>query len=755
MKRYINIIILAILAVQSGGSVIRAQSEIPRLPGKFKSDAEALSVKEIRLDYRLIYVIIDSGTVYRRSANDDKERYFVGRGRVIVRDTARIDVQWNSLLGPRETIPFRSAYFCGNAVQRILGYRDSVWTQKKMDGRDHEQLRFRLEAPDRYFGVDLSGEFQTWARPDHAMLPLWIDLELDNGTQMVFYLTPEVAEQVNVFLYDKKFDYPYQLTSYPLSHFSIDDKSDGDSMIKVGTMGLTQPIKIDSTIIDVRLKESGQFDASCELVFAPGTDPRGIRLELPHLFKVDSVLDGRGEKPLFLKKLLRSNLYIGRRPEDSAASRRITIFYRGRFLVGPDLPVNMTSWFPRVPHRNLGVFTVRYTLHKDLTLLAVGEKIKDTLFGDLRSATYRTGDISYISFAAGVYDTLRDSAHGVPLTLFIRKENNQGLFNRSIPMRAMADLKKSFELFSDWFGAPIAKSLAIVDQPLNTGQSSPGLIHLSELSFEYKRDQARFRAHEVAHQWWGHTAVPATAHDLWLSEGLAEYSAALYLLDGIHDTAAFREQRDWWRRQVLQIGKIGGEYSRGYRAGPIALGRQLLDSYSPGDYRALVYYKAAYLLQMLRFEIDGPSYRTRFFEMMLADYLRASSGKKVTSVDFIGSAEKRLGKERAHAFFQNWLYGWQVPSFRCRWSTRPDNDGHPYLDVEIEAADVPAEFETPYPVEVEFADGSNELFRLDGIGRQKKHTLGPFPQNIRQVRFDPDHIILATKVEVIESQESK
>ena len=35
--------------------------------------------------------------------------------------------------------------------------------------------------------------------------------------------------------------------------------------------------------------------------------------------------------------------------------------------------------------------------------------------------------------------------------------------------------------------------------------------------------------HEMAHQWWGHMVGWKTYHDQWLSEGIAEVSAALYL----------------------------------------------------------------------------------------------------------------------------------------------------------------------------------------------------------------------------------
>ncbi len=38
-----------------------------------------------------------------------------------------------------------------------------------------------------------------------------------------------------------------------------------------------------------------------------------------------------------------------------------------------------------------------------------------------------------------------------------------------------------------------------------------------------------FLAHEIAHQWWGQGVTPGTYRDQWISEGMAQFAAALYL----------------------------------------------------------------------------------------------------------------------------------------------------------------------------------------------------------------------------------
>jgi hypothetical protein len=179
------------------------------------------------------------------------------------------------------------------------------------------------------------------------------------------------------------------------------------------------------------------------------------------------------------------------------------------------------------------------------------------------------------------------------------------------------------------------------------------------------------------------------------------------------------------------------------------MGARLLLSYSPGDYIALVYFKAAYMLEMLRFEIDGPDYRTDFFNSMLADYRRTFAEKQVSSVDFMRIAQNFLGPKRVQGFFRQWLYGWKIPDFTCRYTFVPDAKGRSMLHIVIDVSGVNNDFETPFPIEVEFAGGSKQVYRIDGVGQIREHILGPFPEDVAAVRFDPDHIILSRRTEVI------
>jgi len=58
------------------------------------------------------------------------------------------------------------------------------------------------------------------------------------------------------------------------------------------------------------------------------------------------------------------------------------------------------------------------------------------------------------------------------------------------------------------------------------------MIHLSFATFLGLADEGEdesFRAHEMAHQWWGIGVEPASYRDAWLSEGFAEFSGMWYM----------------------------------------------------------------------------------------------------------------------------------------------------------------------------------------------------------------------------------
>ena len=60
-----------------------------------------------------------------------------------------------------------------------------------------------------------------------------------------------------------------------------------------------------------------------------------------------------------------------------------------------------------------------------------------------------------------------------------------------------------------------------------------------------------FRAHEVAHQWWGIGVDYATYHDRWMSEGLSDFSGLWYLQTRRNDNDKYFDMLDRWKADIM------------------------------------------------------------------------------------------------------------------------------------------------------------------------------------------------------------
>src|SRR5882724_5198931 len=92
-----------------------------------------------------------------------------------------------------------------------------------------------------------------------------------------------------------------------------------------------------------------------------------------------------------------------------------------------------------------------------------------------------------------------------------------------------ASAARAVIIFSDMFGPVPDPTLTIIQLPDGTLRdfAAPGVLLLSQRSWDPKASD-RTIARLVASQWWGVQVLPATPGDVWISDGLARYSEALY-----------------------------------------------------------------------------------------------------------------------------------------------------------------------------------------------------------------------------------
>ena len=155
-----------------------------------------------------------------------------------------------------------------------------------------------------------------------------------------------------------------------------------------------------------------------------------------------------------------------------------------------------------------------------------------------------------------------------------------------------------------------------------------------------------FLAHEVAHQWWGQAVGWKNYHEQWLSEGLAQYFAALYAESdrgaGMFDDAARRHAR------------VGG---RAAVAGP-DLAR--LPARPHPDRRPRVPRRR---LQQVRGRAAhaAPADRRRGVLQRAADVLSRLAVQKAGTDDFRAAFEAVSRRSSSTRFFERWILGSTVP----------------------------------------------------------------------------------------------
>ena len=339
---------------------------------------------------------------------------------------------------------------------------------------------------------------------------------------------------------------------------------------------------------------------------------------------------------------------------------------------GNNVLVTSTGWYPSYGYLKRCKFKMRFACPEQYTFLSVGTKVSDKVEGEFRITEWDMSDypVSMISYNYGEF-TRDTTMTGDSIPVEVYRGKAHGGLSAGMLQNVMTDITGSTSLFSmEMEKYPFKKMLA-TEILSGHGQGMPGFLHLAWSTFQSQLvpyDDA-FRAHEVAHQWWGHLVGWQSYHDQWLSEGFAEYSGAWYVqrkyMNDPKNKGAFFDLVDRWREDVLESGghNIWGvpiAYQEGNTAGPIWMGLRLASSQS-SDYQTLVYSKGAYILYMLRMMMfDFAKRDDSKFNATLKDFLETYAWKDASTADFQRIAEKHYGKP-LDWFFDEWVYDTQVP----------------------------------------------------------------------------------------------
>ncbi len=282
--------------------------------------------------------------------------------------------------------------------------------------------------------------------------------------------------------------------------------------------------------------------------------------------------------------------------------------------------------------------------------------------------------------------------------------------------------------FTGVFGLAPYANLTIVETEdgAPNGYSAPGLIFLNPRAIS-KEVNSNVLVNQIARQWWETQVSPVNRNHIWLENGMALYSEALWTEKEKGASALEQRMRDAGIT-ALTIENV-----------PLIQASRLED-YSP-EYWALTGGKGAAVVQMLRATMGDE----KFFKAIKV-FLEQKAWQSATTEDFRKACESAMGEELRYFFIQ-WIESSGAPEFKLEYTIFRTTKG---FRVQGKIAQDLDTFRMPVDLHIE-TEGNPEDKRVEVMGTSSEFSVDTFGKP-KKVSIDPANKVLRmspqTRVEV-------
>lgn len=512
-------------------------------------------------------------------------------------------------------------------------------------------------------------------------------------------------------------------------------------------------VKIGHYTVESWIQRNISYAGAATMEITPVmSDLRWVPFAIYPELEVDSARWEDGSAATYFQGHEAGTVWLAMQPFAASETRSVTVYYHGWPMErdGDWMYIKSTeTWYPRHDGDLSATFDLTFHTPDIFDLVAVGDLVDSSEADHERTTRWVTTEpVNHPGFNIGKFEEYSQHFQGIPdFTVQLSRSAHEQLNTRYLTGVNMIedvarDVGSSLAFFTEMFGPLPYERLYATEIPFLHGQAFPGLIHLSYATFlkdleDEAEIQEAFRAHEIAHQWWGLVVPWKTYRDQWLSEGFAEFSALWYLDLGLNEHDKALDILKDYRERIFDDQE---------KLGPIDIGRRNALEGDYSNYDLIVYRKGAWVLQMLRLLLqDLQTGSDATFQSVMHQFYTDFAGRPATTQDFVETAERTTGRDLGW-FFDQWVYGTALPTYRFASQTEPTADGQYVIRLRVKQEDVPETFKMTVPVMIEFTDGQVGYVPMEVTGPVSELELPPIGLEPKQLKLNPDEAVLA-KVE--------